>query len=274
MRILELSLFLIVFFVMLPILALGGVFLILKEPSAITQNVSVLIEKHHLAYKENTAVLMVDNSHANVSIETTHKGGMVAPQKILLDVPFTSQAPFGEWKNPVFQNGCEEAAVLMATYWLNGKTITRTIAEEEIQKITALEKNMYADVPNLSATDTAHLLVNYAQYQDVVVYENITRFDILRELNKKNLIIVPVNGQMLKSPYYTPPGPSEHILLVVGYNPFTKEFIVHDPGTYRGKGLHVSQEILERALNNYPTGQGESLRSSQKIMIVVRARML
>lgn len=38
-------------------------------------------------------------------------------------VPFVVQAPDGDWKNPRYQDGCEEATVLMALWWAEGKTI-------------------------------------------------------------------------------------------------------------------------------------------------------
>ena len=42
-------------------------------------------------------------------------------------VPFTSQAPSGQWDNPVYQDGCEEAAALMAVYWAEGKILNKNI---------------------------------------------------------------------------------------------------------------------------------------------------
>src|SRR3989344_3566435 len=41
------------------------------------------------------------------------EAGRPSPDKILLEVPFTSQAPRANWAEPRFQDGCEEAAGIM-----------------------------------------------------------------------------------------------------------------------------------------------------------------
>ena len=43
---------------------------------------------------------------AGQAVATT--SSQLAPQTILLNVPFTSQAPFANWDNVIFQQGCEE----------------------------------------------------------------------------------------------------------------------------------------------------------------------
>ena len=49
------------------------------------------------------------------------------PQKYYLEaVPFVPQAPFGEWKDRRFQDGCEEATSLIAVAWAQKKSLTKT----------------------------------------------------------------------------------------------------------------------------------------------------
>ena len=48
------------------------------------------------------------------------------------DVPFTSQAPTGNWDDERQQDGCEETSALMAMLWVRNKTITAKQAETEI----------------------------------------------------------------------------------------------------------------------------------------------
>ena len=38
------------------------------------------------------------------------------PASLLLEVPFTSQAPFGNWDEP-YQEACEEAVMLMLMHY-------------------------------------------------------------------------------------------------------------------------------------------------------------
>src|SRR3989338_7629179 len=54
------------------------------------------------------------------------------PAKVLWEVPFTSQAPRGNWKDPRQQAGCEEASVLMAMRWVRGKSLSMAQAEAQI----------------------------------------------------------------------------------------------------------------------------------------------
>ncbi len=49
------------------------------------------------------------------------------PSSILLDVPFTSQAPFAEWSDLVYQNACEEAVLVMAIYIIELVTVSRKV---------------------------------------------------------------------------------------------------------------------------------------------------
>ena len=58
------------------------------------------------------------------------------PEKVEWMVPFTAQAPLGNWGNVKQGNGCEEASVLMAYAWVKGKDIDPNSAAEEIEKIS------------------------------------------------------------------------------------------------------------------------------------------
>ena len=49
------------------------------------------------------------------------------PAKILIDVPFTSQAPFGKW-DAYHEEACEEASLVMIEYYLQNKKLTPQIA--------------------------------------------------------------------------------------------------------------------------------------------------
>ncbi|MCK4891623.1 MAG: hypothetical protein KAS78_03060, partial [Candidatus Pacebacteria bacterium] len=82
--------------------------------------------------------------------------------------------------------------------------------------------------------------------------------------------IVPTNGQKLGNPYYTPPGPVTHNLVIIGYDITEKEFITNDPGTRHGEKYRYSEDILENALFDYPTGFHERVEEIKIAMIVVR----
>ena len=53
----------------------------------------------------------------------------------IASVPFVPQSPFGERGNPVFENACEEAVLLMSYSWVARKPLVREEAREEILKM-------------------------------------------------------------------------------------------------------------------------------------------
>lgn len=188
-----------------------------------------------------------------------------------LNVPFTPQAPFGNWKDPRQQDGCEEASALMAMRWVFGKGLTLEEAEKEILAISDYELENYGSFHDTSVRDTVgRIFKGYFKYNNVEAKYNITANDIKSELNKGNLIVVPANGQKLKNPYYTPPGPERHMLVVRGYDSDANEFITNDPGTKRGELFRYPASVLMEAIYDYPTGHKEPVREITKAMIVVR----
>lgn len=192
------------------------------------------------------------------------------PQIILLDVPFLAQAPFGQWEDPIYQSACEEAALLMAMLWVKGEAvISKEDATIELKKFADFEIEKYNNFYDHSAVDTAQLMRDYFNYNNVKVVNDISIDDIVGELEKGNVVIVPINGQVLMNPYYTPPGPAEHMLLIKGYDYNTKEFITNDVGTRQGENFRYDEDILWESIRDYPTGHKEPISEIKKTMIIV-----
>jgi len=189
---------------------------------------------------------------------------------ILLDVPFTSQAPFGQWSDPVYQNACEEASILMADLWIDGvKSISKQDATTDIKSLADFEDKRFNTFYDLSTSDTAQLMKEYYNYDKIQVKTNITADDIIQELLNGNVVIVPMNGQELHNPYYTGAGPAEHKILVKGYDFKTNEFITNDCGTRHGESYRYPKDVFFNAIREYPTGYKEPITSIVKIMMVV-----
>jgi len=193
-------------------------------------------------------------------------------QDILFDVPFIVQAPRHNWKDPVYQNACEEAAILMAMRWAEGRTLTSEEAFIEIQKISDFSKAHYGFYLDQSAEDLTVLMRDYFKYSNVSYRNDIQIVDIRTELKKGNLVLVPVNGQKLGNPYFTQPGPTEHVLVIKGYDTKTKEFITNDSGVGKGNGYRYKEQVLDKALQSYPSGYREKITKIEKVMIVVEKK--
>lgn len=193
----------------------------------------------------------------------------VPESSLIAGVPFTVQAPFGEWDDPVFQNGCEEASLVMAEHWLSGKTLTKEIAKREIAALASFEEKRFGHSIDTSAEDTLKLFRDYYDIASGEVHTDIGIADIGEALAAGSIVIVPADGRRLQNPHFTQPGPTTHMLVIFGYDAETREFIVNDPGTRHGAGYRYDEDILYGAILDYPTGDHLPIRSVRKSMIVI-----
>jgi hypothetical protein len=196
------------------------------------------------------------------------------PAQILYDVPFTPQAPFGNWDDIRQDTGCEEASIFMAMKWVNEEDLTFEEAEQEIIATSEFEEENYGHHHDTSSQDTIRLIKDYYGYDKVYLEYDIGVEEIKTALAQGNLVIVPINGQIVGNPYYTLPGPFQHKMVIRGYDDTTQEFITNDPGTKRGEGYRYDYQVLENALMDYPTGFNEPVEQIIPAMIVVKRESL
>ena len=217
--------------------------------------------------------LFVRFSHAPEPILSFSSPSPVATPRgfvLIANVPFTSQAPFGDWKDPHQQDGCEEASSLMAVLWAQGKSLTKEEALKEILAASDYEETTYGNYHDTNAKDTVErILKGYFKFENAKAQSDIEIEDIKAELYKGHLVLTPVNGQRLGNPNYTQPGPERHMLVIIGYDPKRDEFITNDPGTRKGKGYRYKAPVLQAALEEYPTGFHIPLLDHRTAMIVV-----
>jgi len=188
---------------------------------------------------------------------------------VFYSVPFISQAPSGNWADERQSNACEEASVYMAISWAKGESIVHTEAERLMIEISEFELSKYGEFRDTSAQDTLDWIVkDFFGYENAWVVEDINTEDIIIELQRGNIVVVPVHGQRLNNPYFTPPGPVEHKIVITGYDSSTEEFVTNDPGTRRGEGMRYSQAVLEGAIRDYATGHKEVMSEWRTAMIV------
>jgi len=191
--------------------------------------------------------------------------------KILIDkVPFTAQAPYGNWQDQRLEDGCEEATALMAISCARGEELSREKANNIILKLSDYLQDKYHEYRDISPADAISWIYNdYFNYDKAALVKNITIDNIISELARGNLVVTPMNGQIMHNPYYTQPGPVRHMVLIRGYDPGTKEFITNDPGTKNGELYRYDAKVLYNAIRDYPTGYHELIKKIEKNMIVV-----
>ncbi len=193
------------------------------------------------------------------------------PLSLKYNVPFTAQAPFGDWDDPLQQDGCEEASALMAVYWAKGEMLPNPeTARDIIVAAGEWQLENYPAAHDTSAQDTTDRIIK--EYFDWPYAEvrNLTNLkQILEALQTGNLVITPMDGQKLGNPYYTGDGPERHMLVIIGYETETQEFITNDPGTRQGRGFRYDQDVVWNAIRDYPTGNHVPIEEMNKTMIVV-----
>ena len=194
------------------------------------------------------------------------------PAVVLIDVPFTPQAPFAQWSDPRQQDGCEEASVVMAMHWVRGEQIrSREAALQEILALSYYQENTFGEYRDTSAADTADRLIKgYYNYSNFDVRSVITNDEIIRTIRLGHVVILPFNGQALHNPYFTPPGPERHMMVLIGYDSNTEEYITNDPGTRQGESYRYDKDILFAAIRDYSTGYHIPIEKVEKAMIVVK----
>ncbi len=198
----------------------------------------------------------------------------VAPMEVNLEVPFTTQAPGGNWDS-VHEELCEEASLFMAQWYVLGKKgqvtsngqniIPAADTEKAFDAMVAWQENEFGLFESTTADQTAKLAKG-ALGLSLRSLAEPTAEDMKRELRQGNLVIVPAAGRELHNPYFTPPGPSYHMLVVRGYN--DKGFITNDPGTRHGQGYIYSEATVLESIHDW-TGDPSTITSGKRVVLVV-----
>ena len=179
---------------------------------------------------------------------TQSQSAVSIPNSALLEVPFTSQAPFGVW-DALHEDACEEASLIMVKYFQNGKkTITKDIADQEIKNMIAYEnKNGYGI--SITLKQLNDIAKNYYDMTTGRVEKNITVDDIKTELTAGHPVIVGAAGKVLPNPNFKNGGPNYHMLVIKGYD--QNGSITNDPGTRLGEGFRYSFSDLMKSIHDW-----------------------
>lgn len=189
-----------------------------------------------------------------------------AKTEINLAVPFTVQAPFANWEAP-YKEFCEEASALMAAKYLTGEKIpSPESADRDMLAIKAFEEKRFGYYEDTTAAETAVILKEHFGIDAVELIPDPAVADIKEAVAAGKLVIVPAAGRLLGNPYYTPPGPLYHMLVVKGYTSDGK-FITNDPGTRRGADFLYSPETIINAMHDWRP-DGDITKGTKVVLIV------
>lgn len=241
----------ILWLIVFSLVLIAGIILLIKDnsPTAeITQEPLAELEQAH---------------QAEITTET-----LTPPAELKLTVPFTPQAPTANW-DELHNEACEEASVIMAwAYYNNITSLSPVVVETEITKLTKWQQINYGYHLSITTAETARMANEV--YDLSAEIQNFNLETIKLALTEGKLIIVPAQGQLLDNPYFTPPGPLYHMLVITGY--YSKNgveyFITNDPGTRRGKDYEYTFETIATAAGNYSHTTKKVNTSDQNIIII------
>lgn len=188
-----------------------------------------------------------------------------ASKNINLNVPFTSQAPLGDWAQP-WQDACEEASVLMVDYYYQNKSLP---SKEEVsgilKEMVSWQESNWGGHYNLTIAKLAEYIKATFNYETEII-ENLTSEKLKFYLDKGQPIIVPANGKKLANPNFKNGGPEYHMLVVKGY--VDDKFITNDPGTRLGADFIYSSENLLDSIADW--NAQEQKANGSKIGIIIK----
>lgn len=190
--------------------------------------------------------------------------------EVRLNVPFTSQAPLGNW-SPPYDEACEEASLLMVNAYLSNAPLNADAANQNLLALLQWIQSKGYQV-DIGVDESKTIVEAYYPDRKAEIYSDseVTAEKIKSLLAAGHPVIIPVAGQMLGNPYYKSPGPPYHMLVIIGYN--DTNFITNDPGTSHGAGYQYKIETIMNAIHDW-TGGKSTAASGQKAIIVIMQRL-
>lgn len=205
--------------------------------------------KEYLAFNEKVDVSN-DPAFRNPTQVKIDNNKLEVPSAKVLNVAYTVQAPLTNWN--VHEESCEEAAVLMYHYFLEGQTtfdgksvITPQLANDEEIKMKQWEVKAWGKEPDLTIEALGKFAQEYYGY-NYEVLSNVTKEDIEKQVALGHPVIVPVMTQALHNPHYSP-GNVYHVVLVKGYKP--EGVVTNDAGVKEGENYFYTWDTIFSAMD-------------------------
>jgi hypothetical protein len=180
---------------------------------------------------------------------------VVLPDHILLQVPFTTQAPLNNWAQ--HQESCEEATMTMlAAYWAKDTSVVidPNVADSSIAALVRWQIQSWGSEDDLTDRRMGELAKGYYGYGYQIVPN--TPQAIREQLAAGRPLIAGVRTHGLGNSnypgyryHYDQTGWSvPHFLLVIGYD--GDGVWLNDPGISKGRGYHVTFAQLAHAIDD------------------------
>lgn len=175
------------------------------------------------------------------------------PSQVELDVPFVPEAPDGIWTGP-WKNACEEASLVMVEAFYRGQTSVATAeAKKRMTELFAIQDRNWGSNANSDAARTAKIANDHMGFKATVVTDPAVE-DIKRELAAGRPVISLNHGKELGNPNipFLATGSFYHMLVIIGYDDATGEFITNDDGDEKaGAGRRYEYAPFMASVHDY-----------------------
>jgi len=181
-----------------------------------------------------------------------------------IQVPFTSQAPYGYWGQP-WQDACEETAIVIVDNFYREKSIdTKQKAKEEILKIINLKNKNFGWSLDENSEKIVQLINEFLPWEAKIAH-NPSLEQLKTEIDNNRPVILPAHGKYLYNPHFANGGPDYHTIVLSGYDDEKQEFITQEPGTRYGQDFRYKYTTIMNAMHDFLPGR--KTKNSPKIAI-------
>jgi hypothetical protein len=211
--------------------------------------------RHYLAQREAVQPLAGVTAVLAQPFQATVGQGTIPtpvalPAHILLQVPFTTQAPLNNWAQ--HQESCEAANLTMlVAYWQHDSSV---VINPHVADATIRQIDGWKPQPDLNDTMLGELAQQHYGYTYRLVPDD--RQVIAEQLAAGRPLLAEVRTHGLGNPRY--PGYSSHyeqtgwsvphFVLIIGYD--SSGVWLNDPGISWGRGYHISYAQLAHAIDD------------------------
>lgn len=195
----------------------------------------------------------LSSTQSDPSLPLEHLTPASEPKKVSLAVPFSSQAPFGDWSEP-WGSACEETTALMIDAYYSDTGLSKEQARDGILGLVEWENVYLGYNKDTNAAETAKMINAFFPWETTIV-ENPKLEDLKAEINAGRPVIIPAAGKRLRNPNFRNGGPDYHVLLLHGYDDAAKTFIANDPGTSHGLDYRYSYDTIMDAIHDMVPGR-------------------
>lgn len=174
-------------------------------------------------------------------------------EKIILAVPYVSEAPEGIWEQP-WVNACEEATIMMIDeYYKDKKEVGIAEAKSYLQDLFLKEDILFGTNRNADSAQIMEIVTGHTSFSGIIK-RNPTIEEIKKEIIEGRPVLSLHRGFDLKNPNieFSPTLSSYHTLVVIGYDDEKGVFIAHDPGDeIYGERHWYSYDVFMNSLHDY-----------------------